>query len=86
VPSLVACAMEMCKFNREGQCDKSEIFIDNSNSCASFEPDLAAMAGGADPRAALLQMVAGGGGPPDPLGGGMTQPALPLGGLPPAQI
>ena len=100
MPSLVACAMDSCKWNRDGQCNKSEIFVDGGTTCASFEPNTAAMVGpqGADPRSALLQMLAGGGGPPGPPMGGPPvggppmgalstgMPGLPPGGLPPSQI
>ena len=88
VPALVACAMEQCKFNREGQCDKAEIFIDGGTTCASFEPDMTKMmaGGGADPRMALLQMMAGGGGPPGmggpPMGAPPMPPGPPMGGPP----
>lgn len=89
MPSLVACAMGTCKWNRDGQCDKSEIFVDGGTSCASFEPDMGAMLGpqGTDPRSALLQMIAGGGppmgGPPvggPPVGGPPI--SAPVGGPP----
>ena len=84
MPSLVACAMGTCKWNRDGQCDKSEIFVDGGTSCASFEPDMGAMLGpqGADPRSALLQMIAGGG---PPMGGppvGGPPISAPVGGPP----
>ena len=90
MPALVACAMDSCKWNRNGQCDKSEIFVDGGTTCASFEPNMAAMIGpqGADPRSALLQMIAGGGGSPiPPVGVGPTgRPGMPTGGIPPSQI
>ena len=71
--SFVACAATNCKWNQEGQCSKSEIFVDQGAMCASYEPqalDLG-LGAGPDPRAMLLQqMVGGGGGPP-------VGPALP---------
>lgn len=92
MPALVACAMDSCKWNRNGQCDKSEIFVDGGTTCASFEPNMAAMVGpqGADPRSALLQMIARGGRPSvggPPMGGPpMGAPPTGMPGLPPSQI
>jgi len=87
MPALLACAMDSCKWNRNGQCDKSEVFVDGGATCASFEPNMAAMVGpqGANPRAAFLQMLARGGGPP--LGRpSMGAPPTGMPGLPPSQI
>lgn len=41
--SFVGCAKTDCKWNEEGQCSKSDIFIDDAVSCASYEPEMGPM-------------------------------------------
>jgi len=88
MPSFIACAMTNCRWNRDGQCNKSEIFVDQGVMCSNYEPEVADLglglgAPGPDPRAMLLQQLAGGiagGGAPPAVGGG---PVLPRGEAPP---
>ena len=92
MPSFIACAMTDCRWNRDGQCNKSEIFVDQGVMCSNYEPEVADLglglgAPGPDPRAMLLQQLAGGmaggmagGGAPPAVGGG---PVLPGGEAPP---
>lgn len=75
--SFVVCAKTDCKWNKEGQCDKSEIFVDQGVMCASYEPQMLelglGMMGGPDPRSMLVQQMIGGG-PAPSLGGGLGPP------------
>lgn len=84
MPSFIACAMTDCRWNRDGQCNKSEVFVDQGVMCSNYEPEVADLglglgAPGPDPRAMLLQQLAGGGASPT-VGGG---PVLPGGEAPP---
>lgn len=90
--TFIACAKTDCKWNTEGQCDKSEIYVDDGVVCASYEPDMMEMLGqmlggmgamgapmGAPPGPdprSMLVQQMASSGPP-PLPGGMSQPALP---------
>lgn len=80
--TFVACAKTDCKWNQDGQCDKSEIFVDDGVMCSNYEPEMIAppmgMGMGPDPRSALIQQMIGGGGPP--IGGG--PPPIPVGAGP----
>jgi len=41
MPSFIACAMTNCRWNRDGQCNKSEVFIDQGVMCSNYEPEVA---------------------------------------------
>lgn len=78
---FVTCAAVDCKWNEDGQCKRSEIFVDNGIQCATFEPEMSAMMPPMGMMGGLPPMV--GGGPPSVMPG--AGPPLPMGGMEPRQ-
>jgi len=80
---FVACGASDCRWNQDGQCKRSDVFVDRGAMCTTYEPETATLPmepiGG--PRAALREMLAGG------VGGGAPPVTVrhasgPPGGLP----
>lgn len=68
--TFIACGMTDCRWNKDGQCQKRDIFVDRAAMCASFEPEVSPLGdmGLGGPRASFRDLLAGGGavaaGPP----------------------
>lgn len=75
--TFIACSMNDCRWNKEGQCNAKEIFVDQGAMCSTFEPDTVGLGGMGlgGPRESFRDLLVGG-------GGGMGPPGPPLGAPP----